>query len=112
MTAAPIPFPEERRVRLVLPLLQDDQVAITHHGQTTVYDRPADLHAAVLVANRDVLDAGERRAARRRAQARLRRYAAALRRRRGAALARLKADVQLWVMVAAASAVGLYVLAL
>lgn len=104
------PFPEDRRVRHVLPPLHDDQVAVTHRGHTTVYDAPADLHAAVFVARGDLIraaiDGGTRRG---RAQGRLEartRFARLVRARRRAARARLKADAILWAAVAVVSAVG------
>jgi hypothetical protein len=100
------PFPDERRVRHVLPLLVDDQVAITHRGHSTIYDTPADLHAAVLVARSDLIAAAVDSAARRgRAQGRTR-FARALRALRRAAQARLKADAAIWAAVVAVSAFG------
>jgi hypothetical protein len=114
MTA--IPFPADRRVRHVLPLLQDDQVAVTHQGQTVIYDGPSDLHAAVLVANRDLLTQAETAFGRRRARARIGRYTRALRRRRMAAQLRrieqARRAVLAWATLAATCAVGLYVLAI
>lgn len=100
------PFPEDRRVRHVLPPLHDDQVAVTHRGHTTVYDGPTDLHAAVFVARNDIIGAAiDGATLRGRAQARAR-FARLLRQRRRAARARLKADATLWAAVALVSAVG------
>lgn len=57
------------------------QVAVTCRGETRIFDCEQDLHAAVLVANRDVLAAGERKLSRARLKLRDARIATWRRRR-------------------------------
>lgn len=55
------PFPEDRIIRRVLPgpALPADAVTVTQHGVSQTFDCEQDLHAAVLVACRDQLQARE-----------------------------------------------------
>lgn len=57
-------FPTHRRVRWPEPPMPDlallgDSVGVVHLGKVKVYDCPQDLHAAVMVACADELEAAE-----------------------------------------------------